>query len=104
MTAVIKLSTARRARLPACDAPAGADHKTLCRSGFQPLLRLLRPRHSRIPVQHKWPVLAGRRFADGTEARAAVQGCTGGGFDVKQGKLLTVERCKRCGEQRTRLL
>ncbi len=29
---------------------------------------------------------------------------TGGRFDVKQGKLLTVERCRRCGEQRTRLL
>ena len=27
-----------------------------------------------------------------------------GRFDVKQGKLLTVERCRRCGEQRTRLL
>ena len=74
----IKLSTARRAH---------ADHKTLCRSGF-----------------HKWQVLADRRFADGTEARVAVQGCTGGGFDVKQGKLLTVERCRRCGEQRTCLL
>ena len=35
---------------------------------------------------HKWQVLADRRF------------------DVKQGKLLTVERCRRCGEQRTRLL
>ncbi|MGC3981767.1 MAG: hypothetical protein QM808_10930 [Steroidobacteraceae bacterium] len=23
-------------------------------------------------------------------------------FDVKQGKLLTVERCERCGKQRTR--
>ncbi len=29
---------------------------------------------------------------------------TSGRFDVKQGKLLTVERCRRCGEQRTRLL
>ncbi len=29
---------------------------------------------------------------------------TAGRFDVKQGKLLTVERCRRCGEQRTRLL
>ena len=77
MSTVIKLSTARRAR---------ADRRTLCRSGF-----------------HKWQVLTDRRFADGTEARAAVQGCTGGGFDVKQGKLLTVERCRRCGEQRTRL-
>ncbi len=24
-------------------------------------------------------------------------------FDVREGKLLTVERCRRCGEQRTRL-
>lgn len=23
-------------------------------------------------------------------------------FDVKQGKLVTVERCQRCGQQRTR--
>lgn len=29
---------------------------------------------------------------------------TNGRFDVKQGKLLTVERCRRCGEQRTKLL
>jgi hypothetical protein len=28
---------------------------------------------------------------------------TNGRFDVRQGKLLTVERCRRCGEQRTRL-
>ena len=35
---------------------------------------------------HKWQLVAGRRF------------------DVKQGKLLTAERCRRCGEQRTRLL
>mgnify|MGYP001597585809 CR=1 FL=1 len=35
---------------------------------------------------HKWQVLTGRRF------------------DVKAGKLLTVERCRRYGEQRTRLL
>jgi hypothetical protein len=27
---------------------------------------------------------------------------TGGRFDVKQGKLLTAERCWRCGEQRVR--
>ena len=25
-------------------------------------------------------------------------------FDVKEGKLLTVERCRRCGEQRNHLL
>ena len=31
---------------------------------------------------HKWETLAERRF------------------DVKQGKLVTAERCKRCGEQR----
>ena len=35
---------------------------------------------------HKWQVLTDRRF------------------DVKEGKLLTVECCRRCGEQRTRLL
>jgi hypothetical protein len=28
---------------------------------------------------------------------------TNGRFDVRQGKLLTVERCRRGGEQRTRL-
>ena len=95
MPSVIKLSTVRRAR---------AGRHTLCRSGFQPLPRLLRPRHSHIPVQHKWQVLTDRRFADGTEARATVQGRTGGGFDVKAGKLLTAERCRRGGEQRTRLL
>lgn len=33
---------------------------------------------------HKWQVVTDRRF------------------DVKEGKLLTVERCTRCGEQRTR--
>ena len=77
MPRVIKLSTARQVR---------ADRKTLCRSGFQPLPRLLHPRHSHIPVQHKWQVLTDRRF------------------DVKQGKLLTAEHCRRCGEQRTRLL
>jgi hypothetical protein len=27
---------------------------------------------------------------------------TNGRFDVKQGKLLTAERCRRCGEQRIR--
>jgi hypothetical protein len=27
---------------------------------------------------------------------------TNGRFDVKQGKLLTVQRCRRCGEQRVR--
>jgi len=35
---------------------------------------------------HKWKLVTGKRF------------------DVKQGKLITVERCKRCGEERTRLL
>lgn len=33
---------------------------------------------------HKWEVLSARRF------------------DVKQGKLVTAERCQRCGEERTR--
>ncbi len=33
---------------------------------------------------HKWQVMADRRF------------------DVKEGKLLTAERCRRCGEQRVR--
>ncbi|MGB5324765.1 MAG: hypothetical protein WBN40_04985 [Pseudomonadales bacterium] len=28
---------------------------------------------------------------------------TGNRFDVKKGKLLTVERCERCGETRTTL-
>ncbi len=53
MTNVVKLQTARRTR---------AEHKTLCRAGFQPLLRLLRPRHSHIPVQHKWQVVTEGRF------------------------------------------
>ncbi len=35
---------------------------------------------------HKWQLVADRHF------------------DVKRGKLLTAERCRRCGEQRTRLL
>jgi hypothetical protein len=35
---------------------------------------------------HKWEVLAERRF------------------DVKQGKLVTAERCKRCGLERTKAL
>ena len=73
MTHVITLQAARRVR---------ADRKTLCRSGFQPLLRILRPRHSHIPVQHKWQVERNARF------------------DVKQGKLLTAEVCTRCGEKR----
>jgi hypothetical protein len=34
---------------------------------------------------HKWETLAERRF------------------DVKQGKLVSSERCKRCGEQRVKL-
>jgi len=34
---------------------------------------------------HKWQVVGGKRF------------------DVKQGKLVSTERCKRCGEERTRL-
>jgi hypothetical protein len=33
---------------------------------------------------HKWEVVSAKRF------------------DVKQGKLVTAERCKRCGEERTR--
>jgi hypothetical protein len=33
---------------------------------------------------HKWEVMTVKRF------------------DVKQGKLVTAERCKRCGEERTR--
>ena len=35
---------------------------------------------------HKWTLVTGKRF------------------DVRQGKLMTVERCKRCNEERTRLL
>lgn len=73
MVDVIKLNTARRTR---------AERQTLCRAGFQPLPRILRPRHSHIPVQHKWQLLPDRRF------------------DVKAGKLLTVERCRRGGETR----
>ena len=34
---------------------------------------------------HKWQTLDGRRF------------------DVKQGKLVSTERCKRCGEERVKL-
>ncbi len=34
---------------------------------------------------HKWQVVPGQRF------------------DVKQGKLVTTERCARCGERRTKL-
>ena len=34
---------------------------------------------------HKWATLDGRRF------------------DVKQGKLVSTERCKRCGEERVKL-
>ncbi len=34
---------------------------------------------------HKWQVETGQRF------------------DVKQGKLVTTERCERCGERRTKL-
>jgi hypothetical protein len=34
---------------------------------------------------HKWETLSARRF------------------DVKQGKLVSAERCTRCGEERTRL-
>jgi len=33
---------------------------------------------------HKWEVMSAKRF------------------DVKQGKLVTAERCTRCGEERTR--
>ncbi len=35
---------------------------------------------------HKWELITTQRF------------------DVKQGKLVTVERCKRCGEERIRAL
>jgi hypothetical protein len=34
---------------------------------------------------HKWAVLSGRRF------------------DVKQGRLVSTERCTRCGEERIKL-
>lgn len=34
---------------------------------------------------HQWQLLSGRRF------------------DVKQGRLVGAERCKRCGEERTKL-
>jgi hypothetical protein len=34
---------------------------------------------------HKWELLCGRRF------------------DVKQGRLVSTERCKRCGIERTKL-
>lgn len=34
---------------------------------------------------HKWEVLSARRF------------------DVKQGRLVSTERCKRCGEERIKL-
>jgi hypothetical protein len=34
---------------------------------------------------HKWTVLSGRRF------------------DVKQGRLVSTERCTRCGEERIKL-
>jgi len=61
MSNVVKLNTARRARLQ--DKAKGV---TMCQSGF-----------------HKWKALAGQRF------------------DVKQGRLVTTERCERCGEERT---
>ncbi|UCH53016.1 MAG: hypothetical protein JSW09_10580 [Pseudomonadota bacterium] len=35
---------------------------------------------------HKWRIVTERQF------------------DVKQGRLVTLERCTRCGEQRTKLL
>ena len=35
---------------------------------------------------HKWEVVAERKF------------------DVKQGKLVTLQRCKRCGEEQTKFL
>lgn len=35
---------------------------------------------------HKWKVISERKF------------------DVKQGKLVTLERCERCGHRRTRLV
>jgi hypothetical protein len=34
---------------------------------------------------HKWEIQSGRRF------------------DVKEGRLVSTERCSRCGEERTRL-
>jgi hypothetical protein len=73
-----------------------AERQTLCRAGFQPLRRIPAtapcvalpshvpvgrccPRPSHIPVQHKWQVVNDRRF------------------EVKAGKVLTAERCRRCG-------
>lgn len=61
MSNVVKLNTARRARLQ--DKAKGV---TMCQSGF-----------------HKWKSVAGQRF------------------DVKQGRLVTTERCERCGVERT---
>ena len=61
MSKVIRLDTARRARLQ--DKAKGV---TLCQSGF-----------------HKWKPLAGQRF------------------DVRKGRLVTTERCERCGVERT---
>ena len=109
MTNIINFGTLRRTH---------TGRQTLYRAGFQPLGRIpatallyrdvrmpregrspkrpalryrpmsyrsLRPRHSHILVPHKWQLLNDRRF------------------DVKAGKLLTVERCRRGGETRTRL-
>jgi hypothetical protein len=61
MSKVIKLDTARRARLQ--DKAKGV---TMCQSGF-----------------HKWKALAERRF------------------DVREGRLVTTERCERCHAERT---
>ena len=63
MSKVIRLDTARRARLQ--DKARGV---TMCQSGF-----------------HKWKPLKERRF------------------DVREGKLVTTERCERCGLERTLL-
>jgi hypothetical protein len=67
------------------DLKARAEGKTLCKRGFQPLLRILRPRHSHILVQHKWQVVSERQF------------------DVRHGKLVTLLRCARCGKEKTEL-
>ena len=61
MSKVIRLDTARRARLQ--DKAKGV---TMCQSGF-----------------HKWKTLAERRF------------------DVREGRLVTTERCERCHAERT---
>jgi hypothetical protein len=60
------------------------------------VINLRTARHARLQERAKGVTLCGSGFH-----KWKID--TGAGFDVKQGKLITTQRCTRCNETRTKL-